>query len=513
MSSAIRRVAVAARLLLKDLLRRRLTLVLLFIVPALFDGVVLATTVSRQIEVTIGSLVEEGAEIKTPETPPDIFDTNLLDNGSRQVDQRQLSLTFLGHAAVCFLACFLAFNLVHKRKDVDARLVLAGYRPREVLLAKLAVLLVLVALLAVYETAVIRPWLVPKHVDRVGLGLLLGGLTYGCLGFLIGALVKQELEGIFLIVLLTNVDVGWLQNPIYFAHSQRRALIEHLPAYGPTQIAVTGALFDDAPMDVFGRSLLYLAVVAALSTLIFGIRIRPARQDLTDQQRTRRYYAKVLVLAYAAWLAALEVVGRYAATLHTVDLTTAWDRAIPLVPGFVWPYEACYVVPLLSLFVIRDWHRFNVAMLAIALANLTAFVLYLFVPVAFPRPDLGTSLSERMLALEYAADFSPGANKLPSMHVAMSWIMGAAMWRQASRRVVDGLIIGLVAAITVAALFVKQHILIDVVSGIAWGLAAFWLAAIVYHTIIDSDAAPEDGLLQLAELRCWRRLVQSEVHT
>ena len=144
------------------------------------------------------------------------------------------------------------------------------------------------------------------------------------------------------------------------------------------------------------------------------------------------HYAKVLVVAYGIWLAAFEIVGHYAATLHTVDLTSAWDRETPLIPAFIWPYESLYILPLLSLIVLKDWHRFNVALLAFLIANATAFVVYLLFPVAFPRPDLGSSLSERVLALEYAADFHPGANKLPSMHVAMSWVLVCAMWRQAS---------------------------------------------------------------------------------
>jgi len=197
---------------------------------------------------------------------------------------------------------------------------------------------------------------------------------------------------------------------------------------------------------------------------------------VTTHARPRLHYAKVLAFAYAVWFLSFEAVGRYAATLPTTDLTSAWDRALPLIPAFIWPYELCYALPFFSLFVIHDWRRFNVALLAILLASVTAFVVYLLVPVAFPRPALGTSLSERLIALEYAADFSPGANKLPSMHVALSWIMGAAMYRQRGR-VVDGVVLVSVVAITASTVFVKQHLLFDVAAGIVWGLLAFRLAS------------------------------------
>ena len=479
MRERMRRVATAARLLFKDLLRRRIALILLFVVPALFDAVVFVTTTSRSIAVMLGSLADESEPTSIPGL--DRLAALFGDDGTRTLDERRLSLVFLGAAAVSFLACFLAFNLVHKRRDVDARLVHAGYRAHEVLLAKLLVLLGLVSLLSVYESAILWPWLAPKHVELVAAGLFFGGLIYGCLGMLVGALVNQELEGIFVIVLLTNIDAGWLQNPIYWAHSQRRALIRSLPGYGPVQLAVVGAFTDDAPHGALARAAIWAGVALVLALVAFGTRIRPP-----GPWRVRWHYAKVLVVAYAIWLGAFELVGRYAATLHTIDLTSGLDRATPLVPAFVWPYEATYVMPLLALFVLVDWHRFEVALIAFVLANATAFVVYLTLPIAFARPELGSSLAEKVLALEYAADFHPGANKLPSMHVAMSWIMLCAMWRQRGRLVDAGLAV-LVGLITIAPVFVKQHLWIDVALGMPWGIAAWWAASRIYRRRVANE--------------------------
>ncbi len=270
---AIRRTAVTARALLLDVGRRRLTIVLLLIVPAAFNAVVLLTTARREVEVTIASLVEDGADIHVPGTP-DLSDLSILDNGSRRLAQRSVSLVFLGTAAVCFLACFLAFNLVHKRRDVDLRLVRSGLPVHELLLAKLVVLITIVMLLAVYETAMVSPWVTPRHALRMGLGFLLGSTVYGCVGVLIGAIVKQELEGIFLIVLLTNLDAGWLQNPIYYAMSERRSIIEWLPAHGPTQLAITGAFCDDIPPGLATRALGHASGAALLSLVFLWVRTR-----------------------------------------------------------------------------------------------------------------------------------------------------------------------------------------------------------------------------------------------
>jgi len=250
------RVAIAARMLAMDLLRRRVTLLLLFVVPALFDAIVFATTASRPVDVLVAALGR----------------TSALDN-------RQLTLVFMGGAAVSFLTCFLGFNLVHKRRDVDARLVLAGFRAHELLTAKLVVLLSLVALLAVYETAMLYLCFAPRHVLGVGCGLLLGGLVYGSLGFAVGAIFTRELEAIFVIVLLTNVDVGWLQNPIYYATSERRGLIENLPGHYPTQLAIVSAFTDEAASSAALHSLACAAAALAAALLAFALRVHLPRRS------------------------------------------------------------------------------------------------------------------------------------------------------------------------------------------------------------------------------------------
>jgi len=343
----------------------------------------------------------------------------------------------------------------------------------------------------------IRPWLEPRQWAVLALGLLLGGLAYGAIGLLIGVAVKQELEGIFLILLLTNLDPGWLQNPLYFAESQRPELITALPAFAPTQLTVLGAFFDEpAAGPLVARGVLYGAALLVVAVLLFTLRLRP-RPAAGAQVRLRRHFAKLLVLTYLGWIVAFQLVGRYAATLHTRDLTTGWDQAIPLIPAFIWPYEACYALPLVALWLFRDWHRFNVGLLGIILASLIAFACYLLVPVAFPRPPLGSSLAERLLAAEFAADFSPGANKLPSLHVTISWILLFATWRQTRRRVVDLAGLTLVVAVTASTLFVKQHLLLDVVTALPLAGLAFALAHRLYWAATAPGDPPDTALAGL----------------
>ncbi len=187
----------------------------------------------------------------------------------------------------------------------------------------------------------------------------------------------------------------------------------------------------------------------------------------------RRWFATRFLAVYAIWLACFQAVGRFAATLPTSDLTSAVDRAIPFEPGWVWAYELCYVLPFLPLAVVREEARFARALLAFALANVTAFAVYLAVPVAWPPTDPGSTLAGRVLALEQAADFHPGANKLPSMHVALAWLVFLTCRGQRGARTEAAILLTTVA-VTVSTVFVKQHIVADVAAGVAWALGAWW---------------------------------------
>ena len=215
-------------------------------------------------------------------------------------------------------------------------------------------------------------------------------------------------------------------------------------------------------------------------------------------EKEQKFYLKVSLIFYFLWSIIFEVVGWYANTLPTRDFTSALDRQIPLIPEFVWVYVLCYVFPLLPVFVIKDWHRFNCGLLSIILANLSAFLIYLILPIAFPRPELGQSLSERLLSFIYGVDFYPGANKLPSLHVTFAWTVYLVCRGQRLNRLGEGLVFLLAGMITISALFVKQHIILDVVVGTGWAFAAWRFAGYFYRYLIDPHSDAQVGLRQMA---------------
>ncbi|MGA2533023.1 MAG: phosphatase PAP2 family protein [Candidatus Aminicenantales bacterium] len=226
-------------------------------------------------------------------------------------------------------------------------------------------------------------------------------------------------------------------------------------------------------------------------------------------EQERLHYLKVSLLAYLVWIIVFEAVGFYAVTLPTKDVTLPLDRQIPLLSCFIWPYLLCYLFPFLPLVIVKDWHRFNKALLAIILANAAAFLVYILLPIAFSRPELGSGLSDRVLALQFRYDFKPGANKLPSLHVTYAWIVYLLCRKQGLGRLREGLIFLTAMLISVSTLFVKQHILLDVLAGAAWAFAAWFAAGRLYPRLAGPGTAPPEALKHLV----WRAALPLLLYT
>jgi membrane-associated phospholipid phosphatase len=473
LSDRVYRVWFLAQLLFKDILRRRLTLLLLFIIPLIFNLIILVTT----------------SDIKDP-----VVFGILNNNDILMISRRSLSFVFLGVAAVSFLTSFLAFYLVHQRTEADRRLTICGYLPIEIVSAKLLVLLVIVLSVAIYEGLIIRSFIQPHHFELVLSGLFLGGLIYGCYGLFVGAISRHELEGIFLIVLLANIDVGWLQNPFYYDQSTNQEVIELLPGFFPIQLASLGAFTESLPIVSIWGSLLYAGFFLVAAVLAFWLRIGRQRSKRTSP---RKYYIKLFLISYIIWIILFQIVGRYAATLETYDPTIFLDHMIPVSPNFIWFYEFCYFFPFLLLFVVKDFHRMNIVLISAILANLSAFVVYFAFPIAFPRPELGQSIAEQIMALEYRADFYPGANNLPSMHVTFAWLVYFGSRYQGLGKIGLGVVLFITIMITVSTLFVKQHMVLDVIAGILWAFLSWWVAKFFYNKFADPNLPPHSVLGQL----------------
>jgi ABC-2 type transport system permease protein len=243
-------VITASRFAVKELCRMRFTLVLLFVIPTTFLWVVDYTTTDQSVDFVISS-ISERAQVTSA--------------------ARDMSLVFTAIAAVGFLASFLALNLIQKDTDVYRRLVLCGFRASELMLSKLTVLVSVTTIVGIYVSLVLLLFFRPGSWHMVSVAFILAGYVYGSYGLLVGSLFKGQLEGILFIVLLANIDAGWLQNPVYYTAAQNTELIRRLPAFYPSQVAMVSAFAEEfSVMRPLMGSLAYGTAFAGLALVCFA---------------------------------------------------------------------------------------------------------------------------------------------------------------------------------------------------------------------------------------------------
>jgi hypothetical protein len=128
--------------------------------------------------------------------------------------------------------------------------------------------------IAIYIGFLVNAFVLIKHLPLFIFGLTLIGFVYGCYGLTIGSIIKGKLEGILLVFLLANIDVGWLQNPTYYAEAHNNIIIRYLPAYFPSQSAIIAAFTDYSVANAGIYSILIGSGFLILSMVIFYNKMR-----------------------------------------------------------------------------------------------------------------------------------------------------------------------------------------------------------------------------------------------
>jgi len=249
----VKRISTGLLMILRMLFRRKVILIALVIIPLVFLTVVELTAPTRHIPFRLASL-----------------DLHKFIRESL----KQIALVFFSVASSGFLVSLLALNLIQIENDVNRRLVICGYHPFELLISNLLALLLVIIIIALYISGLISFFVPINHIVPFIFGLMLIGFVYGSYGLAVGSLIRGKLEGVFFIVLLANIDAGWLQNPMYYAEAHNNVIIRYLPAYYPSQSAIIAAFTDYSGANAWLFSILYGTGFLILALLIFYQKMR-----------------------------------------------------------------------------------------------------------------------------------------------------------------------------------------------------------------------------------------------
>jgi len=195
--------------------------------------------------------------------------------------------------------------------------------------------------------------------------------------------------------------------------------------------------------------------------------------DLPPERGTKSLKPLLALLAVPAINVIYLMQNRAGETVHS--LVSDVDRNFPFVPEFAVPYLLWYPF-LFAVFVAvlrrneREYYRTLVAMcIGLLLSNLT----FLLFQTTVPRPPLDPSGPfERMVAFVYSAD--EPFNCFPSTHVLTTAVVlfGSRVLNRWVR--IPVLLFG--ASIIASTLFIKQHVVADLLGGLLAALLAYRLA-------------------------------------
>jgi ABC-2 type transport system permease protein len=190
------------------------------------------------------------------------------------VDGGHLTLISAGLNSLTIIVGFAIFAAIRKTLAFDKRLVFAGYRHAILIAAKTCAIAMIAAGVALYTAVVLLAFWRPGAVGWLAIwaGFTVMALTYGALGLLLGVLVKNDLEGFFLIIMGGLMDT-FLQNPLGNPLANK-PILEWFPSFGPMQFAVGGSFGHQALWGHLALGLAWAAGFAIGGLIIFRARTR-----------------------------------------------------------------------------------------------------------------------------------------------------------------------------------------------------------------------------------------------
>ena len=198
-----------------------------------------------------------------------------------QLDARDLTTVVTGINAITIIVGFMIFSATRSNRGFDRRLVLSGLSQPTAIAAKLSATLAVSASVSLYASVVLLAFWPGASFAPVWLGYTLDALVYGTLGLLLGVLVRSELPGFFLIIMVSLMDT-YLQLPVQNPLANDPFVAE-LPSYGSVQVAVSGGFGNVVAAASVLTSLEWLAGFAAFALVVFWLRTRLPKACLSSR--------------------------------------------------------------------------------------------------------------------------------------------------------------------------------------------------------------------------------------
>ena len=198
-------------------------------------------------------------------TPDDPAPVELVEHGQRGLQilaMSDLHGAIMVPITVGFLAGLAGLFVALGSAEGDRRLVLAGYRPLEVLAARLGVIVFAALLTTGVALAVTGASFTPQQWVTFGFANVLAAVTYGMIGVLAGPRLGL-LGGLYVMLALPFIDIGIAQNAMFDAAPPAWAVF--MPAHGAIRVLLDGAFTPS--FDEYGALALAVAWLGGVTAI------------------------------------------------------------------------------------------------------------------------------------------------------------------------------------------------------------------------------------------------------
>jgi membrane-associated phospholipid phosphatase len=179
----------------------------------------------------------------------------------------------------------------------------------------------------------------------------------------------------------------------------------------------------------------------------------------------------ILALVFWAGYFALE---RRLTIRAAVMPTSRLDDVLPLMPSAAWVYVSQFLTTPLILWLAPTRRTVLACCGGVAIMACLCFSAYFLWPTAVERAE---AMTGRNIAYDLVIKLDQPRNACPSLHAGFAiFLAGCAWFTQWSRwrRIINGGVWFLTAAVLLATLLIKQHVVIDLLAGGVVGIGSYW---------------------------------------
>lgn len=153
------------------------------------------------------------------------------------------------------------------------------------------------------------------------------------------------------------------------------------------------------------------------------------------------------------------------------DLTTSFDRMVPLVPAWMYIYFGCYIFWVINYIMMARIHKDNPSdfyrfVTTDMMSRIICGIFYFLMPTTNVRPEvIGDTFADSLLRFLYSID--QPANLFPSIHCLVSWMCYIGI--RGNQKVpvwYRGFSCIFALLVVISTQTTKQHYIVDAVAGI-----------------------------------------------